>query len=266
METMYAVITGASNGLGKAFAKELAGRGINLILVALPGENLPELAMELRKEKIEVLYFETDLTKFDNVLSFTNWVNLNYKVWMLINNAGIGGTQRYIDADRNYLNNIIQLNVMSMSLITRELLPNLMECKAAYILNVSSMAAFSPMGYKTVYPASKAFVHHFTRGLYQELKHSGVFVSVVNPGPMKTNKEVTARINKQGRFAKIGMLTPEKVAQISIRKLFKKDSMIVLGLGNGLSWLLMKLVPIWIRLPLLTNSVKNELPPEIKLA
>lgn len=121
------------------------------------------------------------------------------------------------------------------------------------------MAAFSPMGFKTVYPASKAFIHHFTRGLYQELKDTSVFVSVVNPGPMRTNQDVTNRINRQGLLGRIGLLSPEKVAEISIRQLLKKDTMIMLSLGNGINWLLMKIIPIWLRLPLLTNAIKREI-------
>lgn len=121
------------------------------------------------------------------------------------------------------------------------------------------MAAFSPIGYKTVYPASKAFVHHFTRGLNEELKDTNVFVSVVNPGPMKTNEEVIKRITNHGALAKIGLLSPDKVAAISIRQLLKRDDMIMLNFGNGLSWLLMKIIPIWIRLPLMTRAVKKEL-------
>lgn len=74
------------------------------------------------------------------------------------------------------------------------------------MLNVSSLAAFSPIGYKTVYPASKAFIHSFSRGLYQELKDTNVFVSVVNPGPMKTNAEVSRRIEEQGFWARITCL------------------------------------------------------------
>jgi len=129
----------------------------------------------------------------------------------------------------------------------------------AYILNVASMAAFSPMGFKTVYPASKAFIHHFTRGLYQELRDTNVFVSVVNPGPMKTNHDATTRINRQGLFGRLGLLSPEKVAAISIRQLFKRDTMIMLGWGNGISWLLMKVLPIWVRLPLLTKAIEREI-------
>lgn len=261
----YAVITGASSGLGKAFAFELANRNINLVLVSLPGECLPEMAAKLKMLGIDVSYLETDLTNHENILTLTNWINSTFDVFMLINNAGMGGTKRFLDADTAYLNNIIQLNVMSTSLITRALLPNLMQRQQSYILNVSSMAAFSPMGFKTVYPASKAFVHHFTRGLYQELKDTNVFVSVVNPGPMRTNQDVSARIDRQGWLAKVGLLSPERVAEISIRQLFKKDTLIMLGLGNGFNWLLMKIIPIWLRLPLLTKAIEREIKMEKRL-
>lgn len=255
----YAVITGASSGLGRAFAFELAGRGKNLVLVSLPGEGLPCLADQLKPFAIRVVHYETDLTLHENVHAFTNWVNKHFQVSILINNAGMGGTRRFLEADVDYINRIIQLNVMSTSLITRALLPNLLLQQKAYVLNVSSMAAFSPMGFKTVYPASKAFIHHFTRGLYQELKNTNVFVSVVNPGPMKTNHDTTERINRQGWLGKLGLLPPEKVAAISIRQLLKRDTMIMLGWGNSFSWLLMKIIPIWLRLPLLTKAIEREI-------
>jgi uncharacterized protein len=262
MKKTFAVVTGASGGLGKAFAFELAKRKINLILISLPDEDLSGLAAALRKFEVEVQYYETDLTRHENIQTVSEWVNSNFEVSMLLNNAGMGGTRRFLDADFNYLNNIIQLNVMSTSLLTRELLPNLLRQEKSYILNVSSMAAFSPMGFKTVYPASKAFVHHFTRGLYQELKDTNVFVSVVNPGPMKTNKDVTERINRQGWMGKLGLLTPEEVAAISIRQLFKRDTVIMLNFSNGINWLLMKVIPIWVRLPLLTKAIEREIKTE----
>lgn len=257
----YALITGASRGLGKAFALELANRSYNLILVALPGENLIELKNELKHLLIDVQIIETDMSQKQNVIQLCEFVNQNFPLEILINNAGMGGTAKFIESDPDYINNIIQLNVMSLSIMTRQLLPNLMKREKAYVLNVSSMAAFSPMGYKTVYPASKAFVHHFSRGLYQELRNTNVFVSVVNPGPMKTNEEVSRRIDKQGWMGKMGLLSPEKVAAISIKQLFKNDTLIMLGFGNGFNWLLMKIIPIWIRLPLLTNAIKRELKP-----
>lgn len=261
MDKEFALITGASQGLGRAFAFELSQRKINTILVGLPNEGLDSLTSELRYQyEVESVYFETDLTKKENVLALAQWVNENFSVSMLINNAGVGGTKKFLDADVDYIDRIIQLNIMATALITHQLLPNLKKKTKAYILNVSSMAAFSPIGFKTVYPASKVFIHYFSKGLYQELAKTNVFVSVVNPVAMKTNKEMTERINNlRGIFGKIGILTPEKVAKISITQLFKRKTMIMLSLSNGFIWLLMKIVPIWIKLPLLTRAVRREI-------
>ncbi|NLZ09581.1 MAG: SDR family NAD(P)-dependent oxidoreductase [Bacteroidales bacterium] len=256
----YCLVTGAAHGLGRAFALELAGRHLNTLLVDLPGNGLKELCSHIH-EKYNVLShcIECDLTKKEQVLDLGTSINRQFPVFMLINNVGTGGSVRFEEADTDYLDRIIQLNVMATTLLTRQLIPNLLAQKKAYILNVSSMAAFSPMGYKTIYPASKVFVHYFSRSLYQEYKHTNLFVSVVNPGPMKTNPDVTRRIEKQGFFSHWGVMSPEKVAAISIRQLFKQDTLIMLSLVNGLEWLALKLVPIYIRLPLLSRAMKNEI-------
>ncbi|OPC00148.1 short-chain dehydrogenase [Elizabethkingia meningoseptica] len=257
MKESYAVVTGASQGLGKSFAEELAKRNHHLILVSLPGQGLPELSLELENRYgVQVHYYETDLSIKENVLALTAWINREFSINMLINNAGIGGTKRFEDASCSYIEKIIQLNVLATSLLTHQLLPNLQKSHKAYILNVSSLAAFSPIGYKTVYPASKAFVHSFSRGLYQELKDTNVFVSVVNPGPMKTNEEVTRRIEKQGFLAKITLLDPKRVARYCIRRLEKRDTVIMV---SHFSWLMLKILPIWLKLPMLTKKIKTEL-------
>jgi hypothetical protein len=255
-EEQFAVITGASNGLGKEFALELAKMNANLILISLPGEDLDKISSDIScRFGIKTYYYETDLSVIKNVLELSCWINNNYNVNILINNAGKGGSKKFAEADINYINSIIQLNVTATSILTHQLLPNMMKQPKAYILNVSSMAAFSPTGYKTVYPASKAFIHSFSRGLYEELKNTNVFVSVVNPGAMKTNNEVTERIEKQGVLGKITMLNPQKVAKYCIRRLFNRDTVIIL---NSLSWLVMHITPIWIKLPLMTRAIKRE--------
>ncbi|REC50150.1 SDR family NAD(P)-dependent oxidoreductase [Chryseobacterium pennipullorum] len=253
----YAVVTGASQGLGKAFAENLARKNINVILVSLPGQNLKELCGELEQTyHIKCHYYETDLSVHENVMNLTEWLNGSFDIHILINNAGLGGTKKFTEATPDYINTILQVNVAATSLITHQLLPNLLKQPKAYILNVSSMAAFSPIGFKTVYPASKTFIHSFSRGLHEELKGTSVFVSVVNPGAMKTNTEVCKRIEKQGFWGKLTLLNPDKVASYSIRQLLKKDSVIMV---NPISWLVMKILPIWIKLPLMTQAIKREI-------
>ncbi|WP_313090103.1 SDR family NAD(P)-dependent oxidoreductase [Chryseobacterium flavum] len=253
----YAVVTGASQGLGKAFAENLAKKKINLILVSLPGQHLKELTRELEiNYHIKAHYYEVDLSVNENVMKLTAWLNESFDVHILINNAGLGGTKKFTEATSDYINTILQVNVTATSLITHQLLPNLLRQPKAYILNVSSMAAFSPIGFKTVYPASKTFIHSFSRGLHEELKGTNVFVSVVNPGAMKTNTDVCKRIEKQGFLGKLTLLNPDKVASRCIQQLFKKDSVIMV---NPISWLVMKVLPIWIKLPLMTQAIKREI-------
>lgn len=255
----YAIITGAAGGLGKAFTVELAKKGYNTILIDLPNTGLKDVCFDIENRfNNKTLHYETDLTQIENIMEVTSDINKKYDVSILINNAGVGGTKYFSDADIDYLNRIIQLNVMATTMMTKQLFQNFQNQEKAYVLNVSSMAAFSPVAFKTVYPASKVFVHYFSRGLYEEYKNTNVFISVVNPGPMKTNPEVTERINKQGFFGKIGLLAPEEVAEISIRQLFKRDALIMLK-GNGFSWLMLKLIPIWLRLPLFSRAVRREL-------
>jgi len=259
MKKQYALVTGAGKGLGRCFALELARRNINTILVSLPNENLDDTARACKALGADSLYYETDLSVKENIIALAEWVNQNFDLYILINNAGRGGTRRILDCSVDYIYSMIQVNITAAALLTRLLLPNLMRQEKSYILNVSSMASFSPVGYKSVYPASKRFVHHFTRGLYEELKDTNVFVSVVHPGPMKTNEDATKRIMRQGFLGKIGLLSPEKVAKISLRQLFRRDTMILLGFLNQLSWLILVLTPIWIRLPLFTRAVGREL-------
>jgi uncharacterized protein len=259
METKesFAVITGASQGLGKAFAESLAKKKINIILVSLPNQNLKELSQDLAEHyNIKTYYYETDLSVNENVFKLTDWLNKSFNIYILINNAGVGGTRKFLDATPAYINNILQVNITATSLITHQLLPNLLKQPQSYILNVSSMAAFSPIGFKTVYPASKTFIHSFSRGLNEELKDTNVFVSVVNPGAMKTNADVVERIEKQGFLGKLTLLDPNKVAEYCINQLFKRDSVIMV---NPVSWLMMRILPIWIKLPLMTNAIKREI-------
>jgi len=253
----YAVVTGASQGLGKAFAENLAEKNINLILISLPDQNLKELSLQISEAYgVKVLYYEVDLSIQENVLKLTDWLNASFDIHILINNAGLGGTIKFVEATHNYINNILQVNVMATSIITHQLLPNLLRQPKAYVLNVSSMAAFSPIGFKTVYPASKTFIHSFSIGLREELKHSNVSVSVVNPGAMKTNLNVSKRIEKQGFLGKLTLLDPDKVAKACVDKLFRKKSVILV---NPISWMVMRILPIWIKLPLMTNAIKREI-------
>lgn len=110
MEGKFAVVTGSSQGLGKSFAIQLAKDGWNLILISLPGENLRNLSNSLNNSfGIRAFHYETDLTIQENVMAVSDWINQNFNIQMLVNNAGIGGTNRFDEASSAYIEKIIQL-------------------------------------------------------------------------------------------------------------------------------------------------------------
>lgn len=256
----YAVITGAAGGLGKAFGYELSKKGINTLLIDLPKKELKNTCLEIEKKfGTKSIFYEADLSQIENIIAITNEINKKYDISILINNVGLGGTLRFDDATINYLNTIIQLNVMATTIVTKQLLSNLKQQQRSYVLTISSMAAFSPMPFKTVYPASKSFVDSFSKGLYEEYKNQNISFSVVHPGPMRTNPEITARINKQSKLGRTGLLSPEKVAEISIKQLFKGKMVVKLNFSNRFNWLLMRIIPTRIQLPLLARIFKKEL-------
>ena len=258
----FALITGASQGLGKSLANQLAKRKIDLILISLKNEGLLDLGKALEKQYgVCVHCYETDLSHTDNVLSLAEKINRNHNINVLINIVGIGGSNKFTEVDCNYILKLIQINIIATTLLTRQLLPNLLNQTQGYILNISSLAAFSPIGFKTIYPASKSFIHSFSLGLRQELKKTNISVSVVNPGPMITNQDIRLRYEKQGYFGKLSFKSVDKVAKKSIDSLFKRKRLIIV---NPKSWFLLQLLPTWIKCPLLTNNTKKNLLSDLK--
>jgi hypothetical protein len=252
----YALITGASQGLGKAFAKEISKKKINTILVSLPDEGLSTFCEELEElYGVDSICYETDLSIVENVVQLTKWINSEFEVFVLINNAGIGGSKKITEADLHYIEKMLQLNVVATTILIHQLLPNLLRQPKAHIYNISSLAAFFPIGCKTVYPASKAFLDSFSRGLHYELRNTNVFISVVNPGPMRTNGDLVKRTNK-GFLGRLMMKEPEKVAKICIRSLFKRNAVILV---NPISWFLLKFIPAKIKTAIMTNVAQHEL-------
>ena len=172
------MITGASQGLGRELALQLASRGENTLLAALPGENLQAVCDGCRSFGVRSECFELDLTDRDSLMDFISEVDGNYQLSMLINNAGTGGSRRFTEVPLKYIDTIMKLNVLATTVLTHELLPNLRRNAPARILNISSLAAMIPTGYKTVYPASKAYIKHFSLGMREELRPYGISVSL----------------------------------------------------------------------------------------
>ncbi|MDD1712287.1 MAG: SDR family NAD(P)-dependent oxidoreductase [Methanoregulaceae archaeon] len=256
----YTFITGASSGLGREIAIECARRGMNLILAALPGRSLSRLCADLSEEfGVKAVYYETDLTDKYAIYALAEDILAKYRVNFLVNNAGTGGTLSFDISSPEYLDNIIQLNIRAVSMLARLFIPELKSHPEAWILNVSSMAAFSPIPYKTIYPASKAFVHNFSRSLSQEMKKTSVKVAVVHPGPILTNPDVILRIIRQGAAGKVGLLQAREIARAAIDGVKAGRRVIVPGVMNKINRFLMRVVPADLRLNMLSRVIRREI-------
>ncbi|MBC8436018.1 MAG: SDR family NAD(P)-dependent oxidoreductase, partial [Bacteroidetes bacterium] len=264
---LYTLITGASSGLGREMAIECAERGMNLILVALPGRNLDILCDVLEEEYgIIARYYERDLTGRDAIVKLVKDILPHYRINFLINNAGTGGTIPFEESSVEYLERIIQLNITAVSLLTRLLLPEIQKHPEALILNVSSMAAFSPFPYKTIYQASKAFVSNFSKSLAQELKETHVKVSVLHPGPIMTNHDASVRIINLGANGRRGLILARELARIGIDGVQRGKRTMIPGMGNLVNWLMMTKLPQWIVMRVLTRVMAKEVKKKKQLA
>ncbi len=255
----YAIVTGASSGLGKRFALELASRGIDTILISLPGEGIMDVCASCRAKGTDSVFYEIDLTDMKQLKDTAADINRRYRVRILINNAGIGGSNIFEKASAGYVDAIIRLNVGATTMMTHEILPNLLDNSRAFILNISSLASLTPTGFKTVYPASKCFVRYFSTGLRYELKDTPVSVSVALLGPMPTRPEISERIKSQGLTGRFLTITPESAAKECLDKMFKGKGTIVAGWTNKVSHFLLKFIPEDLRASVMTRRMCNEL-------
>lgn len=257
----YTLITGASSGLGKEFAIHCARKGMNIILIALPGGNLASIAHNLELEyHVSVKVFEFDLSDSDILKQQLQAITEQYAINFLINNAGVGGTSSITNTSLERIDDIIMLNVRSTVLLTHLLIPHLLRHQQSYIMNIASMAAFTPIAYKTVYPASKAFISSFFLGLKEELSATGLSVSVVYPGPIMTNSHTSRRIISQGRKGKMGLLPTPEIARIALKGTLAGHPVIIPGLMNKINHVLMQLLPLSLKMRIVSREVKKEIP------
>ena len=251
----YAIVTGASKGLGREIALELARRGFPTLLVSST-EAVHAVREEITKQySADCQSFIVDLSNANNVREWAETISTNYDVSVLVNNVGAGGSCAIETADMDYLLRILHLNVLCTTILTKALLPNLQQHTPAHILNVGSMAGFTATAYKTVYPASKAYIHAFSKSLREELKGTGVSVTLAAPGAMATNAEVSARIAKQGFFGRATLKSTSEIARKYVDGMLRGKRQIIL---NPLSYLLTKIIPERWRIPLLSKIVKRE--------
>jgi short-subunit dehydrogenase len=191
-----ALITGASAGLGQEFARQLAPRAATLVLVARREDRLRELRDDLanRNPALKVHIHAIDLSKHKSVTQVCDALAVDAVTPdLLINNAGVGDRGPFATSNFGRVNDMVQVNVVSLALLTHKLLPAMIAAKRGAILNVSSSASFLPIPGMAIYAATKAFVTSFSEALRGEVRGRGITVSALCPGPVHTEFDSVAR-------------------------------------------------------------------------
>lgn len=216
---MIALITGASNGMGADFAKELSKVGYDLVLVARSKNKLEKLSKELKTNvEIEVM----DLSIKENVYKLYN--KYKNKIDLLINNAGFGAFGKFVDTDLDNELNMIDLNIVTYHILTKLFLQDFVKRDKGQILNVASSAAFEPGPLMSTYYATKSYVYNLSMGIYEELRRdkSKVKIHILCPGPVDTGFNERANV----KFG-VKSLQSKDVVKYTL-KCMKKNKLIII--------------------------------------
>jgi short-subunit dehydrogenase len=244
-----ALITGASAGIGREFARQLASHARSLVLVARRAERLEQLRDELvkRDPNLHVRVRVVDLAERSQIDSLCDWlaqekIDPNF----LINNAGLGDMGLFATADPDRVDQILRVNVIALTALTRKLLPTMIARKRGAILNVSSSAGFLPIAGFAVYAATKAYVTSFSETIRAELYGTGVKVSTLCPGPVHTEfGDVANRPGRQPeRGPEVVYVSVERVVRDAIAGIEGNRALVIPGFMMKLGMLFVRLTPM----------------------
>lgn len=229
-----ALITGASGGLGLSFVNIFAREGYDLVIVARNSDRLEEIKKEIEKKyDNKVTVVAKDLCKSDCIAElYETTSKAGISVDVLVNNAGFGDFGQFYQCDVSKQIRMVELNCISLMHLTRLYLPDMIARGGGNILNVDSIAAFQPGPLMSVYYATKSFVFSFSQALYRELKGTGVKVTALCPGPIKTNFENASDLGESGLFKNLKVWDPDVVAEFGYKNMKKGKSFCVCGLLN----------------------------------
>lgn len=250
----YAVVTGASSGIGADFARNLSARGYGLILVARREDRLKTLAAEL-STPVEI--FTADLSRREECERLGEFMD-KFEIGVFINNAGFGDCGAFTESDLGKELQMINVNINALHVLSKIALKHLQKnSEKAYLLNVGSSAGLLPAGpYMATYYATKAYVVSLTQAIAMELQESrsNVSASVLCPGPVKTEFNDVANV----QFALPG-ISPKFCASYALKQMFKKKTIIVPSLFMKLATIAGKLLPRYVASKVAGTQQKKKL-------
>lgn len=247
-----ALITGASGGIGEEFAKVFAREGYNLVLVARSEDKLLKLANSLQSQYgINAQVLPKDLAvpgSPDEIYTELSGTQID----ALVNNAGYATYGPFIETDLQTELNEMQLNMVTLTHLTKLFLPGMVERGFGQVLNVASTAAFQPGPLMAVYYATKAYVLSFSEAIAKEVEDTGVVVSALCPGPTESGFQQRADMT-DSKLVQNGLMTAQEVAERGYKGLVKGERVVIPGMSNKIGALSTRFVPR----DMVTNIVKN---------
>jgi uncharacterized protein len=228
-----ALVTGASSGIGLELAKVFAREQHNLILVARSGDKLNQLAADFAKQygtQTRVIIKDLTIASAPDEV-FKEVQTSGPTVDLLVNNAGFATYGRFAELDLPHELQMMQLNMVTLSHLTRLFLPAMVERRSGKILNVASTAAFQPGPLMAVYCATKAYVLSFTESIAEEVRDSGVTIAALCPGGTESGFQERAAM-QDSKFVQGGLMKSEQVAEVGYQGLMAGKTIIIPGLTN----------------------------------
>lgn len=245
----YALVTGASTGIGLSICKALATRGFGLLMIARNEEALTARATSIAAEySVPVHTLAIDLSDREAVDNVHSWATgLNVPIAFLVNNAGFGLDGRFEKVSLEGFNSMLDLNVRTVIGLTYRFLPELRKVPKGYILNISSMSMYWPLPFKSVYSGTKSFIYQFTRSLAIELEDSSVSATVTCPGPVPTTEKLAASIKANGAGSRRIAMEADAVADLSVAAALKRKHTFLPGFWPHFARVAFSLIPRWYR-------------------
>jgi len=254
----WVLITGASSGFGEEFARQYAGQGHSLVLVARRLDRLQAIADEIRQEHgVEVVVEQVDLSDVRAVIQLHQRLSeRGIAIDILVNNAGHGLQGAFLDGELHAVLSMVQLDVASLTAVTHVFAQDMRTRRRGKILLVASILAYQGVENFAVYSAAKAYVLRFGEALHRELKRGGITVTALCPGMSDTGFAKAAQ-QKITPMLKLLMMKPAPVVRAGIRALHKRRISVVPGWANKASVIFMWATPRWLHQAILSRAMNG---------
>ena len=243
----YALITGATGGLGRAFCKELCKKFENLFLTGTSQDRLEKLKDELLQanNNLNIICYACDLSSQNSISNLINFVDSEkIQIEFLVNNAGFITEGSFKNATISTILNCIKVNCEGTIYLTKEILDRKNPEDSLKIITVSSLAGNYPLPYMSIYSATKVMLKNFMLAIKEEYKNDNINLTVVQPGAIATNDDMKLAIKAQGIKGRLSSVEPEKIAKKAIKSCNKNKSIYIPGFFNKLTAFVSKLVPL----------------------